>query len=346
MQRNTQDIKKTHLELYMEDATTVRGMKLLSRRLESCTHDPLGYEVPYCSTRVALALGELLGHMRHMNVQIALPWVTAQAFKFQPIWSLEEATAEALYKTALPFDHFPEFPHLPFPGIYVAMPPLFELYNEDSGLHKVEGFYLAEDEVFIPEEGRWKRSILVLGTGESKGDFHHPVLGVSRDDALVFFHVIDGRPFDKVKNAEHQGIPELLHVVVNMLWALHTRHLKQDKTRPKIPRSAKKRAKRRRRGYTEKPYTVIRLQSPTQASQGQAAIRQYHGSKLTRQIPVSGYWQRRWVKDPGEEVVLAEKQGSDKRNPGILHQVSRWIHAHVKGPDDGNRVSSRVKVTN
>jgi len=66
-----------------------------------------------------------------------------------PLYVLDQTCAEALLKTKIPFErltteHLETVLRLPFPGLYLQVPRgLFDLLDPQTGLHPVEGIYIA-----------------------------------------------------------------------------------------------------------------------------------------------------------------------------------------------------------
>lgn len=338
---------KTHLEFFLESQPLRKVMGILEQGLEQNTE-----EMPRGSTKMTriLATAGMSIQGNKLRPDIAVPYCVLQCAPTHAIWTIEQSTAEALYRTELPFYRFPSFPKIPFRGLYLRLPKgLFQIENNETGMHAVEGFYLVEDKMWNPDTNKWDDAILVLGTGESKGDFVDPFFGLSRDDAIVFFHLSDSKSFEYAKKASIRGIPELLHVAVNLLWALHTRHLHRIDIIPALPKSPGKLKKRSRQGLTMLPYSVIQLSQPKRASSRSKVSGVRRKRSPDRPVVVSGHWRSYWVLYPGEETIIEVKPrmkniDGELRQEGYLHRVSRWIHPYIIQPEKGEIQSPRAVV--
>jgi hypothetical protein len=108
-----------------------------------------------------------------------MPYILS-LIKERPIfWELDVALASAMLATDPPEDPgLSEF-RLPHPAIWVSVPPIFDVWNDETGFHKVEGFYLAED--WVPSRKKLLQHI-------SAGDVQLHDESVSRSDLMEAFN--------------------------------------------------------------------------------------------------------------------------------------------------------------
>ena len=81
-----------------------------------------------------------------------LPYVLGLVKKLPIFWELETNFAKAMLATDPPEDHGLAGFRLPYPAIWVDAPPILNVFNQETGMHKLEGFYLAED--WVPSRRR------------------------------------------------------------------------------------------------------------------------------------------------------------------------------------------------
>jgi hypothetical protein len=172
--------------------------------------------LPPCTLKLAAALGLTQMPIRDAST-MELPFALSQMVQAPVYWELEEEAALALLGTDPGRPDLRGF-RLPFPAIWVGVPPLFSLWNPDTGFHRIEGFYLVEDWLpnrmeLLKEMGissntqlsdltetellqieaslrgpdadvRMYRSVLILGVGESRNGVVREVIA-SSDGSLT-----------------------------------------------------------------------------------------------------------------------------------------------------------------
>jgi len=129
---------------------------------------------PLC-VRQNLAQLHTVGHMQYH--------VAAHRMTGKKTYDVQPGLAERLKNTELRGLTADDL-HLPFPSIYLVVPPEAELqiYNTESDWHKVVGIYITED---VDAKGYRCWRFLVCGEPKPR-----EVMGVKDDnDALIFFHV-------------------------------------------------------------------------------------------------------------------------------------------------------------
>jgi hypothetical protein len=357
---------KSHLEFFLDDDSFIarKSKRLMIQKLdeefsvpdpEETLFDPeiprFNSETPRCSTKLYRILLENNAYMPGRSneldtIDVLVQFAVIQCAPFNAVWRIEPNTAKALLRTELPFDRFPFFPRLPFQGLYLSLPKgIFQLENVNGGsLHDIEGFYLAEEHIWDSKAQIWNECILVVGVAENV-DGVHPYY----EKVFSYFFLFKDKPFEKSKDNDLVGISELIIIVVNLLWALHTKHLRQVAIEPRLPRSPGKRKKRSRQGLTMRPYSVVQLTEPRRASRS-SQVPLNSRKQCLRPVVVRGHWRSYWVLDPNEETVLEVKERKRTKSTakakdlGQLHRVSRWIHPYIINADLGDSPTSKAIV--
>ena len=67
----------------------------------------------------------------------------------RPVYYVEKELAETLSKTEIPFSVFNLKLELPTDGMYVSLPPIFEVENRETGMHDVVGAYIVLDKLAV-----------------------------------------------------------------------------------------------------------------------------------------------------------------------------------------------------
>lgn len=273
----------------------------------------------------------------------------------KPIYYLDRDLAETLTHTEVPMESFSLPVWIPDDGMYLVMPPIFWVSNPHTGKHAVEGIYLTRDTslVKVDAEGNadWSidpqgsssdvlyenspgyklnPSISIVGIGASHGTFLN--MPDMRDDAIVTAHLSEGCPITRDVHTTYGGIPEILRVVCNLLYALQrTRGVEQETVQPELSKKALK----RKPGRTEKlmeeggrsllPYKILRLSKRVRMAVLSEGPRS--GRKLRHQKVVSGHFHKYWVLDAEDEVVLDTKQGKG----GDLKLIEFLLAPYIQG---------------
>jgi len=304
-----------------------------------------------------------------------LPYVLGLIKKLPIYWELETNFAKAMLATDPPEDHGLAGFRLPYPAIWVDAPPILNVFSHETGMHKLEGFYLTED--WVPSRRKilefvgkanlqisdfnedtqkylderfiqrlktsptdvMERAILVLMVGESRGPVVHQTIrahgkdfdAVWRDDALLSFWVFtedSGRIVDG--SLEHTRL-EATRLVTNLLMAIQSDYITQEKVVPVAPKSPKKLAKAARHGKSFAPYSIIKLGS--RKSGGEPTNKTTHTEGTGKDRIIRGHWNHYWVlqSNAEQDVVLGRKTREDKED---LCKVRRWIRPVIIGNPD------------
>jgi hypothetical protein len=278
------------------------------------------------------------------------------------VYFLEEGLAETLTHTEMPMSSFDLPAWIPDNGMYVALPPLFDIENPDTSRHLVEGFYLVKDLIAVPLGADGKpdfHTTAHLKNGKhtvvSDADGYQPIQGITcvgvgrpkgfrwnlkemRDDALVVFHLCPGTPLGEGTKRAFGGIAELERVVVNLLYAMrNTTSVVVERRQPEMGEKMSKRRPAKAKklleegGKTLDAYTVLSL-SKTVRSARPAEGREESAAperKLKHPKYISGHFHRYWVKDAAKERVLETKDGKG----GKLYLVEYLLAPYLQGAD-------------
>jgi len=249
-----------------------------------------------------------------------------------PIWALDRKTAEVLMTSDLPVDRYDDVPPLPHTGIYVELPEgLYEIHNDDTGMHRVTAIYVAED--WQISEGVWERAWVIAAIGESKGTVRVHGTDVP-DDALIHFGVYPRSKILTPSVAKLTGAEETMRIVVNLLHCWRTKHIRARSIVPTAPKSPKKRKRAVRRGKSFRPYSYLELFSREPSKKSGASGRK---RSLARR---RAYWNHYWVREVGDDVSLATRL--HPRSGNTLHKVARFILPFVGASTEP--IVRRIKI--
>ena len=215
--------------------------------------------------------------------------VRAWLLNNRPLYHLDEALAETLARTEVPSDRFDLGTWLPTDGMYLSLPPIFDVESDDGTFRRVEGLYLVRDRIAVPwdpardrdemdtprqagdalvvdmsaadagpsgvvtlESGSWveKEAITCVGIGRPT----RLVAGIPemRDDAIVTFNLVPGVSLMRGAASKIGGIAELQRVAYNLLYALQrTRSVRSEWAVPEVSRKAMKRSEKKRAALLE-----------------------------------------------------------------------------------------------
>jgi hypothetical protein len=296
---------------------------------------------------------------------VEVPFALAQMGDSPVFWELEESTAVSMIRTDYAGYNLKGF-RLPFPAIWVGMPPLFSLTDPSTGEHPIEGFYLVEDwipnrmevlraagistkryfegltreerkrvEAVFRGEHMMYRSVLVIGVGESKN-------GVVRREVLA----ISGSRRAKMEHIQRDDTLLSFHVFTEdperplikprnegerMLLNLTVSLLLalQDKylhEEKVVPKKPKSPKKVKRALRRGESFAPFTVLKLKPSSRSYSSS---GGGGGTRDRVIRGYWQHLWVKKEniGDRHVLAERQGKVSR----LYKVRTWIRPNIIG---------------
>ena len=292
------------------------------------------------------------------KTELFIQWSIHQWVKSnKPVFVMEEDLAWALTHTEPPMEKFDLLPEIPIEGMYITLPPVFNISSEGGGSqeqHKIEGVFLTRNEVLVPKVGTVSTGpISLLDPGDLSGYDVHPsitVVGVGedkrpqsknrnaylRDDLVMFFSLVPGKPLYQHAQDNPGGLAELTRVVVNLLYLLqNTRELSeaQDPPLPESILGESRNARRERERQVQKGrsclrHTVWKLSSlqKERRNQGEASGRHTAGHI------VLGHVHRYWVVDPQERKVLKTKvEQTSKISNRTYHLVAKWVLPYRRG---------------
>jgi hypothetical protein len=259
----------------------------------------------------------------------------------RPIYFLDRALAETLTHTEIPMATFDLPVWLPDDGMYIVLPPLFTIQNDISGQHVVEGVYLVKDTVAVSDTRGPAFPSRSLGSPrliESHETGFHVApaimcVGIGKEkpgqgDAIVNFSLMPGTPLKGAPESTFGGIPELIRVICNLLYALqHTTSIERERC---IPALTKKQAERRpgrmeAGGKSAAPYTILRIHGTLRSARSTSVPTE--GGKLLHPKRISGHFHQYWVLEPGTEKVLDRKPGAG----GTLCLVEYLLAPYTQG---------------
>ena len=292
-----------------------------------------------------------LGTLMHWSLH---QWDKAK----RPLFVLDGDLAWALTNTEPPMERFELLPEIPVDGMYVVLPPVFDMASS-TGIHKVEGLFITANDVAVPpsdykylptppvpdKDGHViRRGLTVLGVGEdiSPGLVERLDSGKGwmRDDALIFFHLVPGMPL--YYNADTvQGTTELTRVVVNLLYLLqHTKEIHPSKdpdtgVAPGGDRKARREQEREaKKGRSHIPHTVWKL-STMERKASTKSVKVDGEDTVKRSVKggiVLGHIHHYWVVDPKDKKVVATKVEATKTHGDrTYYKVAKWLLPYMRG---------------
>lgn len=279
-----------------------------------------------------------------------------------PLWVLDPECAEALINTDPPLlqdiideQILDERLRLPYPGLFLSVPPLFDLLDPVTGMHPIEGIYLAETPVLPLEGAKWvqgdrtrtwakaihrfgtKRMLLICAVGKTKGLHRGPDDVLDINDTLRTINIGPGVSIDKILENGPEDGRLITNLVLNLLMALNTKHLTtRTVAAKKPPKNPSKRDKAERRGALFNSHTIVSLAPRAKQSTGTRTASTQHTSP--RGHSVRAHWHSYWVVDPGDETPLGTREREDGKT---LHRVWRWVNTFKRGTGD---TTPRYKV--
>jgi hypothetical protein len=271
----------------------------------------------------------------------------------RPMFVLEEDVAFALSKTTPPEDPLVELPQLPFDGMYVVLPPVFEIWNDQTEMHRVEGLYLTRDKVIDPDKGEVVDGIGIIVVGETKPDDPDFVArldprireyATGHNDAVQYGYVVPGFSFSNPRLIESTerlpGLKEGIRLAINLLFALTTNVFDQKIVTPRLPKSPSK-LKELQRKRSTLPYRVLRFDKDLRLERKPRPSGSPAGAEAGRTMAahvVMGHWHRFYAKHPLDpsnpkdklaRIVKVEGEGKAK-----TWTISRWVFPYLRGSGD------------
>ena len=320
-------------------------------------------EFPRSSLLCQVALGSPEHERSDRAATRELPYVLLAMQDLPTFWKMDENFAKAMLATDYPEDHGLSGFRLPYPAVWVESPPILQVLNEASGLHDLEGFYLAED--WVPSRSKLmktigkdcafadldddlteivndqykkslltdpmsvlERAVMVIVVGKSKdADVVQSVeVAGTRidlpvfDDALISFWALTEDRHQLEENLE------LRRLVFNLLIALQSDYVEEEKIRPQLPRGSKRKARAERRGESFAPYSVIRLGKRANTSRKASPRGEHSGPDRI----IRGHWNYYWVLEQNtkDSVVIDRRPREAKED---LCKIRKWIQPIIIG---------------
>ena len=314
------------------------------------------------------------------SLDMYLYWVLHQWERNnRPVFAVEGELAWSLAHTEPPMETFDLLPEIPIDGMYITLPPVFDIGDDEVGRHRVEGLFLCVSDVAVPTDGSHasgpiqligpenaskftvKRGITVVGVGEDKApnlpQRLEENLGWQRDDWVVYFNLVPGERiyFNNGKSAHgQQGVEALTRVVTNFLYLLqNTTEMRQeqDPTQPDLVGDDRKARRERERQYLKgrsvQRHTVWHLstldRTRTPAAFDPDAPTITNPTRKVSGHTVLGHIHRYWVVDLAGRKSLSTREVVTKtRGTRTYHLVAKWLLPYVKG--EGPTLQTRVLV--
>lgn len=225
----------------------------------------------------------------------------------KPSLLMDEDLASMLLHTDLPPAEEvakEKLPEMPWPCFVIRLPPLFQVHNEVSGEHLVEGILLYRDWVTIPDTKENKECILIMVLGEDKARKQRRRTGATYiDDAMVFTMVAEGQHPTWVSSAAPAealvSLRNAVRIVWNFLYLFNSGRtdLLMDKVTPELPKckSAKKQKRLGKKlvGKSTLPYFKLGVKGSLKT--GNTSFKKgvaEHGE--ASQLLVRGHFKRQW----------------------------------------------------
>lgn len=291
----------------------------------------------------------------------------------RPVFTLEGELAWAVAHTEPPTDKFDLLAEIPVEGMYVTVPPVFDIGDDEVGRHRIEGLFLTTNEVYVPRDNAQSEGALVRMTTDELNRQYRPVRGITvvgigedkapdlagridrgegwrRDDWVVYFNIVPGLPL--YLDGASQGVVELTRVVYNLLYLLqNTTEIREEvePTRPELEGEGRKprreRERQNRKGRSAYPHRVWHLSTLDRGRTSpdpDAPVERNTVPKVSGHV-VLGHIHRYWVLDPAGRKSLATREVHTKtRGTRTYHLVARWLLPYVRG--EGPVASPRVLV--
>lgn len=290
-----------------------------------------------------------------------------------PTFTMDGELAWAIANTEPPMTTFDLLPEIPVDGMYVSMPPVFDIGDDTTGRHRIEGFLLTTNDIYVPLDGRpatgpivsitpnderryqVKRGVTIVGVGEDKAPNLAERIergeGWDRDDWIVYFSLVPGESL--YIDGAHQGVAELTRVVANFLYLLqNTNEMVEvlDPARPEFVGSDRKtrreRERQQRKGRSVHPHRVWNLSTQDLGKvlpDPDAPVERNPARGKVSGHMVLGHIHRYWVVDPAGRKSLATREVVTKTlGTRTYHLVAKWLQPYERG--DGPASQTRVRV--
>lgn len=350
-----------HPEKLLRTSGIQAAMRILRKRVEEFHKERPEFPPSSLRCQVALSSPEYMKSDRAATRE--LPFVLLGMEQLPILWKMDENFAKAMLATDYPQEHGLSGFRLPYPSIWVQTPPVLHVLNEETGMHDLDGFYLSED--WVPSRSKLmkavgkdcrfsdlddglldvinqrysdglltdplsvlERAILVVLVGKSKKsesvrevkiDSESLTLPVL-DDALVSFWVLIEDKYQIEDNVD------FMRLVVNLLIALQSDYVEEERVIPQMPRGSKRKARAERKGESFAPYSVIKLGK--RANDARKASSKGGGNGPDRII--RGHWNYYWVlrQNTKDSVVIDHRSREGKED---LCKIRKWIQPVIIG---------------
>lgn len=289
-----------------------------------------------------------------------------------PVFTLEGELAWSVAHTEPAMATFDLLPQIPADGMYVSMPPVFDVGNDPSDPYRIEGMFLTVNEIYVPLDGsqsdgaitaisesdrhmyRVVRGISVVGIGEDKApdlaDRIERGEGWKRDDMVVFFNLVPGMPL--YVRGGPIGVAELTRVTSNLLFLLqNTTEIREsaEPTRPEFVggdrKARRERDRQHRKGRSVHPHRVWDLSEHDRGripADPDAPVQPNPPRTVSGHV-VLGHVHRYWVVDPAGRKSLGTRTVTTKSGATrTYHLVAKWLQPYVRG--EGPAAHPRVLV--
>jgi len=248
---------------------------------------------------------------------------------------------------------FDLLPDIPADGMYVSVPPVFDIGDETNGWYRVEGFFLTVNDIRVRTDGTPSTSPLVsIGPSEASmydvrrgitvvcvGEDKSPNLSEriergeawDRDDWLVFFNLVPGQPLPTGEGTS--GASKAAQFVYNLIHLLqNTTELAEeaDPDRPEFVgtdrKTRRERERQHRKGRSVHPHRVWHPSDLPVTPDPDAPVADTPVRKVSGHV-VLGHIRRYWVRNPAGFKSL----GTRSKGSQTYHLVARWVRPHVRG---------------
>lgn len=269
----------------------------------------------------------------------------------RPVWHLSEACVRALWESDLPSKLDPgdiaKF-RLPFPGLMLEFPEGCKIPHAPVSNHEgwLTGIMICEGYTFAS---------LDSNPEPAGGGFHYYNANPQTPEGLCRFRDDHRRVVTVVERLRTPDEPCLwiardidytcvdgfsprvvsaVRIAVNLLFALHAgyldvRELRESRQAARIRRGGG-RAKRQTRTEVHlgpRPIFTPPEPSTVESEVGHAAPEPQPARGSMPEHLVRGHWHGYWVRNPGENKVIMEKQGAR----GPLYLIAKWIEPYIQG---------------
>lgn len=276
-------------------------------------------------------------------------------------FTMDGELAWAIAHTELPTTTFDLLPEIPVDGMYVSVPPVFEIGDNANGWYRIEGFFLTTNDIRVRNDGSAPTTPLV-SIGPSDAHLYDVRRGVSvvcvsedkspdlaaridrgeawsRDDWLVYFNMVPGHPLpvgDWIGGSSRVStfVTTLLYLLQNTTEL----SVESDPDRPEFVgsdrRARRERERQHRKGRSVHPHDVWHPSTPGRiAHDPEAPVEPQHRRKVSGHVAL-GYIRMYWVADPvGRKSLETREVTTRTGETRTYHRVAVWVRPYVRGED-------------